>query len=189
MDFYISDLHLGHANIVKYCGRPFRDQEHMEEVIIQNWNGMVTENDTVYILGDFSLHYKPEKKQQLLDTLNGTKILVIGNHDIRRIGHWAKLGVVAHKKPIVHRGFILSHEPVLFPEIPNIHGHTHGNLHCGEVAGHGIHICVSVETINYTPVSHDQIMMVLSSMVEQSAHNRCDASSNLAGPTIMKENI
>ena len=50
--FYISDLHFGHDNIIKYDNRPFKNTKEMEEKIIENWNNTVDNDDTVYILGD-----------------------------------------------------------------------------------------------------------------------------------------
>ena len=48
MIFYTADLHLGHENVIKFCGRPFLNVEEMNETLIKNWNGAVGENDTVY---------------------------------------------------------------------------------------------------------------------------------------------
>ena len=53
MNRYISDLHLGHANVIKFDNRPFKNLEEMHERIITNWNKVTNKNDTVYILGDF----------------------------------------------------------------------------------------------------------------------------------------
>ena len=52
MIFYTSDLHLGHANIIRHCNRPFASAEEMDEVLIENWNAKVTNADTIHILGD-----------------------------------------------------------------------------------------------------------------------------------------
>ena len=52
MIYYTSDLHLGHANIIKLCKRPFSDVDEMNAVLISNWNNRVTNGDTVYISGD-----------------------------------------------------------------------------------------------------------------------------------------
>lgn len=52
MIYYTSDLHLGHANIIKLCHRPFADVDEMNAVLITNWNARVANSDTVYICGD-----------------------------------------------------------------------------------------------------------------------------------------
>lgn len=81
MDIFVtSDLHFGHANIIKYENRPYKDIEEMDNDLIEKWNGTVKQKDLVYILGDFSW-YKGEKTNEILERLSGKKILVIGNHD------------------------------------------------------------------------------------------------------------
>ena len=80
MNFYISDNHFGHKNIIKYDNRPFNSVEDMDEVMIDRWNSVVGDDDTVYILGDFSW-YKEEKTLEILNRLSGRKVLIKGNHD------------------------------------------------------------------------------------------------------------
>ena len=53
MNYYISDLHLGHANAIGFDGRPFADVTEMKEALIHRWNSTVSRADTVYVLGDF----------------------------------------------------------------------------------------------------------------------------------------
>ena len=55
MTYYTADLHLGHANIIKLCDRPFETVEQMDEVLIENWNAKVHRDDVVYIVGGFDL--------------------------------------------------------------------------------------------------------------------------------------
>jgi calcineurin-like phosphoesterase family protein len=50
--FFTSDTHFGHANIIKYCGRPFASVEEMNRELIARWNAVVGPRDTVYHLGD-----------------------------------------------------------------------------------------------------------------------------------------
>ena len=52
--FYVSDLHFGHFNILRYDNRPFANTHEMEDVITKHWNSRVRPDDTVYILGDVS---------------------------------------------------------------------------------------------------------------------------------------
>ena len=67
-----SDTHFNHANIIKYCNRPFSSVEEMNETIIANWNKVVSQGDTVYHLGDFALGDKL-LVLVLLECLNGNK--------------------------------------------------------------------------------------------------------------------
>lgn len=80
MIYYTGDLHLGHANVIRLCGRPFQTVEEMDEALIANWNRRVGAKDSVYILGDliFRADRPPE---EYLQRLNGKKHLIIGNHD------------------------------------------------------------------------------------------------------------
>jgi len=82
-----SDLHFGHTNIMKFCpvtrGR-FTDVEHMNATMIKEWNETVAPEDTVYILGDVAF-CGIEKAVQILGQLNGTKILIEGNHDSKLV--------------------------------------------------------------------------------------------------------
>lgn len=37
-NYYISDLHLGHANVIRFDDRPFENIDEMEMEIIRRWN-------------------------------------------------------------------------------------------------------------------------------------------------------
>lgn len=80
MKYYISDLHFGHKNVIKYCNRPFKNTDEMREGLIFRWNSKVKENDTVYILGDMFYGAK-EDYYKVITSLNGKKVLIKGNHD------------------------------------------------------------------------------------------------------------
>jgi len=77
--FFTSDLHFSHKNVIEYCNRPWLDTYQMNESIVEYWNKTVSTNDSIYILGDFSLN--PGTVDKYLPRLNGHKILIIGNHD------------------------------------------------------------------------------------------------------------
>ena len=80
MTYFTGDQHLGHANIIKSCGRPFLDVAEMDKTIIGNWNSRVTDNDDVFILGDVS-YRSGEDVGSMLKRLRGHKHLILGNHD------------------------------------------------------------------------------------------------------------
>jgi calcineurin-like phosphoesterase family protein len=70
---------MGHANIIKFCNRPFSDVTEMNEKMIYNWNSVVKPEDIIYCLGDFSLSFRPVELYS--NRLNGQKKIVPGNHD------------------------------------------------------------------------------------------------------------
>lgn len=80
MRFFTSDTHFGHKNIIRYCDRPFDDVPHMNEMLIKNWNAVVSPEDEVFHLGDVALGPWVEW-EGILSRLNGTIHLIIGNHD------------------------------------------------------------------------------------------------------------
>jgi len=78
--FFTSDLHVGHANICAYTGRPYSSVEDMNAGLIEAWAGTVGADDEVWILGDLALGRIAETLP-LVSKLPGRKILVPGNHD------------------------------------------------------------------------------------------------------------
>ena len=81
MIYFTSDLHFDHANIIKLCNRPFNSVQEMNESIIYNWNNKVNFSDMVYILGDITMNKDPEVARKYIERLNGSKVLIQGNHD------------------------------------------------------------------------------------------------------------
>ena len=80
--FFTSDWHIGHKNVITYSNRPFKDVNHMSKVLINNYNAIVSENGLCYFLGDMGI-CKAETLTNVISQLNGTKVLVLGNHDSR----------------------------------------------------------------------------------------------------------
>lgn len=77
---FIADLHFGHSNALAFDARPFKTIEEHDAELIRLWNEAVDIDDDVWILGDISW-YGPQKTIEILKQLNGTKHLIIGNHD------------------------------------------------------------------------------------------------------------
>lgn len=132
MNFYIADTHFFHQNVISFDNRPFKTLKEMHEALIANWNLVVTERDTVYVLGDF-LWKGGKESASIIQKLKGSKRLLIGNHDKR----WIKDGgcsrlfdEICDYKEIVEEidnvktKIVLSH---FF--MPHYNGHYHGAIH------------------------------------------------------------
>ena len=79
-EFFTSDTHFDHTNILQYEERPFKDVKDMNKFLIDKWNSRVDKKDTVYHLGDFHMGIK-WNIPTIREKLNGTIILILGNHD------------------------------------------------------------------------------------------------------------
>ena len=81
--YFSSDNHYFHANIIKYCSRPFRDVGEMNAAMVDNWNSVVSDEDVVFHLGDVSagLRDRVDDFKALIGSLRGKKVLIRGNHD------------------------------------------------------------------------------------------------------------
>ena len=108
---------IGHANIIKYANRPFKDVEHMNSEIIRRWNERVKPEDTVIHNGDFCFYAKNKirgegtdiKFKEWRELLNGNIIFISGNHDKR------SNGLVSHIKNMVisygRKEIFITHRP------------------------------------------------------------------------------
>ncbi len=175
MIYFIADTHFYHKNIIKYCNRPFKNILDMNEALIRNWNETLKETDIIYHLGDVAL-CSDELLEPIVKSLNGKKILIRGNHDTKSVVAFEKIGfTVLRNAPITIDKYkiILSHVPLPDTMIPdgyiNIHGHIHDkplneSKHKGgrveypkELYKPGNHFCVSVDVINFTPISLEKV--------------------------------
>ena len=150
--FEISDTHFGHNNVIKYCNRPFKSVEEMDERMIKNWNETVSNNDTVIHLGDFGLG-KKEYISSIVQRLNGKKILILGNHDNWSEQSYRDMGFhTVSRFPILYDGFyIMSHAPIQLPQTTpykNLYGHIHNDPNYIDNA---FSKCYCVERIGYRP--------------------------------------
>jgi calcineurin-like phosphoesterase family protein len=79
-NFFTSDHHFFHKNIINLCHRPFEDLKEMHEQLIKKWNKVVKKKDVVFYLGDFSFGNQ-EQTLGIIRKLNGHIFLIKGNHD------------------------------------------------------------------------------------------------------------
>jgi len=79
--WFTADWHASHKNIIKYCGRPFTNLEEMDDVLLNNYNELVSNGDKVYFLGD--LTFNAETAKNIMKRMKGNIIYVLGNHDTK----------------------------------------------------------------------------------------------------------
>ncbi len=156
--FFTSDTHYGHRRVIEHAKRPYQNLEEMENAFVENWNRVVTPGDVVYHLGDF--HFgKRDDVERVLRRLNGTKLLVPGNHDkshVTTAKGWASVSplrditVDGHPVTLCHYGMRVwnkSHYGAI-----QLYGHSHGSL-----PGNSQSMDVGVDTWNFTPVTLAQV--------------------------------
>jgi calcineurin-like phosphoesterase family protein len=158
--FVIADLHLGHANIIRYCSRPFvySDSSEMDHVLIKNWNYTIAAKTRIYYLGD--LRYGPDAEQaaDYRKRLRGDIVFIRGNHDD------PEPGTFTHAETEFEGiRFFLVHDPADAPPSYDgwvIHGHHHNNdlrnYPFMNIADRRVN--VSAEVIGYKPVNLHEIV-------------------------------
>lgn len=161
--YAISDLHLGHTNIIRYCSRPFTHDavDEMDKVLIRNWNYTVSARDTVFHLGD--LAYRSDRPAtEYIRLLNGIITRIAGNHD-RNDGDGLQRQV-----SLVWGGipFTLVHDPADAVPVSGgwvIHGHHHNNdlSRYPFISFRDHRINVSAEVVGYRPVSLAELASVI----------------------------
>jgi calcineurin-like phosphoesterase family protein/2'-5' RNA ligase len=152
--FFFSDSHFDHENIIRCCNRPFSSIKEMNRVLVDNWNSVVKNIDTVYFLGDLSYGKKSRPETYWWEKLNGQKIFIAGSHDneheIKTYSHM----VLQYNNKL----FYLVHDPLDAPQDWEdwvIHGHKHNNdlEKFPFINGKEKRINVSAELVNYRPLN------------------------------------
>ena len=163
--WFTADLHLGHANIIRYCGRPFATVEAMDQAVLERLNEAVKFNDHLYFLGDFCMGSEA-RVLAYRRRIHCRKIFAVpGNHDkqarkLKEEFSWldnlAELSIHGH--PIV-----LCHYALRVWNRSNrgswhLYGHSHGRL---PEAPNSLSMDVGVDTHNFRPWHYDEIAEIM----------------------------
>lgn len=162
MMFYTADEHYAHRNIIKYCNRPFQNEDEMDETMANRHNSKVTNNDTTVHGGDFTLISNTELVfKKYIYRLNGSHIFIRGSHD-----KW--MGKEYHEiwtKTINKQHIVVCHYAMLV--WPRSHynswllfGHSHGALN--DLVRGKCHD-IGVDNNNFYPLSEDEIFDIMKS--------------------------
>lgn len=157
--FFTADTHFGHANVIGMCHRPYANITEHDMGLVEAWNAVVGPDDTVWHLGDFAYRASPKWTRRLFEMLNGTKRLIVGNHDFK--GETLKLpwkSVDQLTETVVDgQTLVLCHYSLrvwrnMRRGAVQLYGHSHGNL-----PGTAQSIDVGVDVMGYAPVTWPQI--------------------------------
>lgn len=185
--WFTSDLHFWHKNICKYCNRPYSSVEEMNEAIIANWNSVVKDDDTVFVLGDLGF-CGYEKLEPLMARLKGKKYLIQGNHDSDKIvaklweadiiEEYYKLTTITIEgdEELPEQMLTLCHFPMIdwYNKEKGawmIHGHRHelpGTPSCSIA-----HWDVGVDKNNMTPISFEQLKINITTQYVNRENGSC----------------
>ena len=160
MNWFTSDEHFNHENIIKYCSRPFESLGEMNVALIERWNETVKKEDTVYVVGDVFLG-DAGAGAELVRNLHGRKVLIRGNHDrSHRTMLEAGFEEVWQRKTIDlvdGRRALLCHKPLPESVIQQVDLQIHGHRHSGPIVN-GKRVNVCVDLWDYRPVSEEEII-------------------------------
>lgn len=167
--WFTADLHLGHANIIKHCKRPFSSMEEMDAVLIDNINAVVSPGDRLFIVGDFcGQRRKAAMIQSYLSRINLNPeqiVLVLGNHDDEKESR----KVFRH----VHERYTAKHEDqrIVLDHYAlrvwnrshhgtwHLYGHSHGNLADNP---HSLSFDVGVDCHQFKPLNFNDVADLIS---------------------------
>lgn len=179
--FFTADTHFGHANIIRFCGRPFETKEEHDAVIIENWNKTVDPRDTVYHLGDFGFGC-PQGLRKIAHKLQGRIHFLKGNHDKPsildsigfRFSTIKDVSIIFPRFNDRKKTIFLSHYPHRSWYKSNhnswhLWGHSHGNM-----VPYGLSFDVGVDVWNFTPISLDVVADKMSTLQQQLDYNPAD---------------
>lgn len=187
--WFTADLHLGHANIIKYCQRPFmsadekaqaRDDprgrwrispqtvERHDESLLGAINARVGVDDVLWILGDFcwgQLHEAMGYRQRIRCR---TVHLVWGNHDHRSIRPAFNDAIEQGMIRVEGQEIWLNHYPMRtwnksFHGSWHLYGHVHSKLDTeDQQRPWTLTKDVGVDACDYRPWSYDDLVAYMS---------------------------
>jgi calcineurin-like phosphoesterase family protein len=139
LTYFWADTHFNHFNIIKHAGRTYRTADEMNRDLIARWNETVTNEDAIWLLGDFMFKTSGvdvHVMHEIFYQLHGWKGLILGNHDERNPAvlklPWDRQEKLFTFKREGMRAE-LCHYPLESWKGSNrgslhLHGHCHGNL-------------------------------------------------------------
>lgn len=160
--WFTSDTHFGHANFLTFTDakgrriRPFSSVEEMDEHMVKRWNDRVRPGHKVYHLGDVTFG-----DASILARLNGSKRLILGNHDnIKDAKLYTTFQKIQLWRLFKDEGFVCTHIPLAIGDLRKANFNVHGHIH-EKPAPSSQHLCICVEQTDYAPIHMDEVRALL----------------------------
>jgi len=184
MIWFTADTHFGHANIIKYCARPFlsaAEQQQLaseprgrwrvsrqtvarhDDALIDAINQAVTPDDTLWILGDYCWGGEAEARTYRDRIACKHVHLVWGNHDQRSVRPVFGKAIEQGMIKVSGQRIWLNHYPMRswdgrFHGSWQLYGHVHGRFQDADAADPTLLTRdVGVDACDYKPISFDQL--------------------------------
>ena len=155
--FFTADEHYHHANIIKYCNRPFKNVDDMDTEIIKRHNEVVGDEDIVIHAGDFTMRKNVREAKNYMKRLNGKHIFIRGSHDYWMDDSYHEIW----EKQIGNNFIVVCHYALKIWAKSHLNswqlfGHSHGRLE-----GIGKQMDIGVDTHNFYPYSIKEIQNIM----------------------------
>ena len=165
-NFFTSDYHLSHTNVIKYDNRPFSSIEEMNEFIIDRQNTLVDDKDNFYFLGDFCFNHR--EAEYWIKQLKGNLFFIKGNHDNKdMIRLYKKYGTFLGEQTkikIENQDIVLNHYAMRVWNKSHhgawqLYGHSHGSLPDDPNA---LSFDVGCMLFDYEPLEFEDVKKIMS---------------------------
>ena len=172
MEWFTSDWHLDHKNIIKYSNRPFDDVYKMNDAIIQNCNDCVHEDDNLFFLGDFAFTKDINSIVYFRKRIKCKNFyFILGNHDkeiiryqhtilknvFNIVGHYQEYNFNGTPTVLCHYAFRTWNKA--HHGSYHLYGHSHGTL---QEDPQSRSFDVGVDCWDFKPVSWNQVVNKMS---------------------------
>lgn len=179
MIYFTSDPHLFHSREFLWRPRGFNSEQEHREHFLAEWDRLITDEDDIYVVGDFFLGSDLDKVREIASQLKGRIHLIIGNHDTdKKIELYKELPnfveiVYATKIKYRKREFYISHYKTDTSNLEadpcncviNIHGHIHTKeVHYNDIP---YQINVSLDAQQNRIVSIDEVIEMFNNKVKE----------------------
>lgn len=165
-NYFSSDWHLCHQNILKYDKRPFQHLGEMHKALLENYNYIVNEEDNFYFLGDFC--FNDRDTEYYLQQLKGNLFFIKGNHDKNHtINLYKKYGTYLGEQckiRVNNQEIVLNHYSMKVWDKSHhgswhLFGHSHGSLPDDP---NSLSFDVGCNIWDYKPLEFEQIKKIMS---------------------------